>query len=204
MKREEKNALSRQRILNAALREFSKKGYDAASLNTMCAEDYISKGIIYHYFKDKDELYLLCASMCYEALTTYLEQHGGGDTRESRLQSYFDARLQFFAENPVYLGIFLNATLNPPAQLVALLAKVKEPFDILNIKTLTALLEGAPLRPGISISAVTEDFRLYMDYFNARFREVLNEAKTPEQALCEHEERCHRQLDILLHGVLEP
>ena len=54
MKREEKNALSRQRILEAALREFSEKGYAAASLNTVCAENGISKGIIYHYFADKE------------------------------------------------------------------------------------------------------------------------------------------------------
>mgnify|MGYP002539826609 CR=1 FL=1 len=58
MKREEKNALSRQRILDAAMEEFSRNGYDGASLNTVCAEKGISKGIIYHYFKDKDELYL--------------------------------------------------------------------------------------------------------------------------------------------------
>lgn len=204
MKREEKNARSRQRILDAAIREFSEKGYDAASLNTVCAEDHISKGIIYHYFKDKDELYLLCVSMCYDSLTEYLEQNGGGgDTAERRLQSYFDARLRFFAKNPVYLGIFLNTTLNPPAQLSVRLAGVKAPFDALNIKTLTGLLESAPLRPGLSIPEIAEDFRMYMDYFNARFRAALNEAETPEQALRAHEERCHRQLGILLHGVLE-
>ena len=38
MKREEKNALSRQRILDAAMEEFSRNGYDGASLNTVCAE----------------------------------------------------------------------------------------------------------------------------------------------------------------------
>ena len=38
MNREEKNALSRQRILEAALEEFSQKGYEAASLSNVCAE----------------------------------------------------------------------------------------------------------------------------------------------------------------------
>ena len=49
MKREEKNALSRQRILDAAMEEFSRRGYEGASLNTVCAEKGLSKGIIYHY-----------------------------------------------------------------------------------------------------------------------------------------------------------
>ena len=43
MKREEKNALSRQRILDAAMEEFSAKGYAGASLNTVCGEKGISK-----------------------------------------------------------------------------------------------------------------------------------------------------------------
>ena len=204
MKREEKNALSRQRIFDAALKEFSEKGYDAASLNTICAENDISKGIIYHYFKDKDELYLLCAAECFEKLTSYLLVIAGGSgTTEQKLRTYFDARLRFFVEYPIYLGVFLNVTLTPPEHLSAALALAKEPFDTLNIRTLTALLESAPLRAGITVSAVAEDFRMYMDYFNARFRAVLAQAASPEQALREHEERCHRQLGILLYGVLE-
>lgn len=204
MKREEKNALSRQRILDAALREFSKKGYDAASLNTICAENEISKGIIYHYFKDKDELYLLCAAECFEKLTDYLKEAGEGNAEslEGCLRSYFDARLQFFAEHPVYLGIFLNAVLHPPGHLLAEMATVRKSFDELNVSTLSRLLESVPLRKGTSIPAVVEDFRMYMDYFNARFQSVLGNAQNPEQALREHEERCHRQLDILLYGVL--
>lgn len=203
MKREEKNALARQRILDAALAEFSKQGYGAASLNTLCAENDISKGIIYHHFKDKDQLYLLCAADCFEKLTAYVQTQSGGEgTVEQRLRRYFDARLRFFAENPLYLGLFLHLVLHPPAHLAEALAQVRRPFDQLNSTALTALLETAPLRPGLSVEAVVEDFRLYMDFFNARFRSVLAGAEEPEEALREHEERCHRQIGILLYGVL--
>ncbi|MDD2972588.1 MAG: TetR/AcrR family transcriptional regulator [Lachnospiraceae bacterium] len=205
MKREEKNALSKQRILDAAIEEFSKRGYDAASLNTLCAEHDISKGIIYHYFKDKDELYLLCAADCFDRLTVHLSaaKTNTADSPEMRLQRYFDARLHFFAENPLYLGIFLNAVLYPPTHLAAELARVREAFDRQNVLILTTLLESAPLRDGIATGEIVADFRMYMDYFNARFRTVLDNADSPKQALQEHEERCHRQLGILLHGVLE-
>lgn len=205
MKREEKNALSRQRILDAALKEFSEKGYGGASLNAVCAENDISKGIIYHYFKDKDELYLLCAADCFDTLTAYMKivQETMPATVEQRLRTYFDARLRFFAENPLYLGIFLDVVLNPPAHLVMQLANVRADFDSLNILVLTALLMSAPLRKGLSVANVTEDFRMYMDFFNARFRAVLLNATARENALREHEERSHRQLSILLHGVLE-
>lgn len=204
MKREEKNALSRQRILEAALREFSEKGYAAASLNTICAENDISKGIIYHYFADKDELYLLCVAECFDALTAYLTQalDDSSDSVEGRLRGYFDARLRFFAENPLYLGIFTDAALNPPTELISKISEIRGSFDQLNIFALTELLHSATLRNGITVSAVVDDFRMYMDYFNLRFKGVLAGIHSPEQALREHEERCHRQLHILLYGVL--
>ena len=204
MKRGEKNALSRQRILDAAMREFSERGYDAASLNTLCAENDISKGLIYHHFKDKDELYLLCTADCFDRLTAYLGalQTDTADSPETRLRRYFDARLHFFTENPVYLGIFLNAVLYPPTHLAAELAKVRNEFDRQNVLILTTLLESASLREGLAVSEIVADFRMYMDYFNARFRTVLANADSPEQAIHEHEERCHRQLGILLYGVL--
>ena len=74
MKREEKSAVSRQRILTAAMEEISRKGYEGASLSTLCAEKEISKGLIYHYFSGKDELYLLCVEQCFDAFTACLTQ----------------------------------------------------------------------------------------------------------------------------------
>ena len=61
----------------AAMEEFGTKSYDAASLNTMCIENQISKGLIYHNFKNKDELYLQCVGQCYAQMTEYLKRTEG-------------------------------------------------------------------------------------------------------------------------------
>lgn len=72
MSQEETSTQARQHILDAAIREFSAKGYESgASLNTACAENGISKGIVCHHFKDKNELYLLCVEECVDTLTDY-------------------------------------------------------------------------------------------------------------------------------------
>lgn len=205
MKREDKNALSRQRILEAARQEFAAKGYDGASLTTLCAENGISKGIIYHYFKDKDELYLICIAECFDALAVQLRDAAAltqGSAQE-RLQRYFDTRLRFFAGNPVYLGLFVGAVLNPPPHLRAEIAKRRAPFDALSIALLTQLLSLGNLRAGLSIPAIVEDFRAYMDFFNMRFRQELSSGATPDVVLREHEQRICRQIDILLNGVLD-
>ena len=55
MKREEKNQQTQRRIMDSALAEFAEKGYGGSSVNTICAAQGISKGIIYHYFENKDD-----------------------------------------------------------------------------------------------------------------------------------------------------
>lgn len=205
MKREEKNALSRQRILEAALEEFSQKGYEAASLNNVCAEKGISKGIIYHHFKDKDALFLLCVEDCFTQVSAYLQETAEAlsGTAQEKLAAYFDARLRFFALHPVYLGIFAEAAFNPPAALAEEIARRRQAFDRLNADVLTGVLGKASLRAGLSAETVVEDFRMYMDYFNLRFRSAFRGGRSIDEILSEHEEKCRRQLDILLHGVLD-
>ncbi|RHW43554.1 TetR/AcrR family transcriptional regulator [Neobacillus notoginsengisoli] len=48
----------RDRILNAALDEFVQKGYYNASTNEIVKKAGISKGLLFHYFKNKKQLYL--------------------------------------------------------------------------------------------------------------------------------------------------
>lgn len=210
MKREEKSALSKQKILEAAMEEFSRKGYSGASLNTVWAEKGISKGIIYHHFQDKDELYLLCVRTCFDAITAYLQTAADSlsGTSHDRLKNYFDARFRFFTDHPVYLGIFIDASVNPPEKLLPRIRQLRQDFDQLNISVLKKLLRNEPLRPGLSADLVADDFRMYMDYFNMHFRVACCENYSQENhsqndILRKHEEMCHRQLDILLHGVLD-
>ena len=203
MKREKKNLQSRQRIFEGALKEFSAKSYAEASLNNICNDNDISKGIIYHHFKDKDELYLLCVKECFDALTAYLSDviKTLNEVVEEHLRGYFDARLRFFSENPLYLKLFCNAIINPPVHLLNAISEIKSDFDTLNISVLKALLERVSLRPGVTVSEVVEDFRTYQDFFNARYLSI-QQGSSAESILHDHEERCHRQLKMLLYGVI--
>lgn len=205
MKREEKNALSTQRILDAARKEFAQKGYEAASLNSICTENGLSKGIVYHYFKDKDEIYLLCVAECFDAMTAWLGERfeALSGTIEERLLGYFEARKNFFTKNPQYLGIFADAVLNPPQSLYSGIEACRARFDEQNISFLSDLMSGEKLRDGLSIPAIIEDFKVYMDYFNMSFQKTMKNGASARDVLLEHDERMHRLIDILLHGILE-
>ncbi len=47
-----------ERILNAAMKEFAQKGYKNASTDVIVKEAAISKGALFHYFKNKKGLFL--------------------------------------------------------------------------------------------------------------------------------------------------
>jgi AcrR family transcriptional regulator len=48
----------RERILNAALKEFADNGYEKARTNEIVKQAGISKGLLYHYFDSKKNLFL--------------------------------------------------------------------------------------------------------------------------------------------------
>lgn len=201
MNRDEKNLQTRQKIINSALQEFSEKSYGEASLNMVCAAGTISKGIIYHYFRDKDELYLTCIRECFDALTGYLTNvvSMGSTSIEASLENYFDARIAFLEAHPIYLKLFCNAIMNPPTHLVTPIAEITAGFDALNISVLTKLLENVKLCPDVTIGEVVDVFCQYQDFVNVRFQMQT----FGESTLKEHEERCRRSLRILLYGVVE-
>ncbi|MEW9096075.1 MAG: TetR/AcrR family transcriptional regulator [Clostridiaceae bacterium] len=55
-----------ERILNAAMKEFAQKGFENASTNEIVKEAEISKGILFHYFKNKKQLFLFLYDYCVE------------------------------------------------------------------------------------------------------------------------------------------
>ena len=91
MKRDEKTQIMRRKIMDSALAEFSRQGYGASSINTICTAQNISKGIVYHYFKTKDVLYLACVEECFQQLTEYLQTNISYENSsiEKQLEIYF-------------------------------------------------------------------------------------------------------------------
>ncbi len=200
MKREEKNQQTRRRIMDGALAEFSKQGYGASSINTICAAQDISKGIVYHYFETKDALFLACVAECFQRLTEYIRANmiEQGDTGFC-LEEYFAIRTRFFRSYPVYQRIFCEAVVSPPEHLRAEIQTCKQDFDALNIQILEQLLDPLALRSGVSKQEVIETFRQFQDFINIRYQI----ADTNGREFEAREENCRKALDILLYGVIE-
>lgn len=64
-------ALTRQHILEAALGEFAARGYDGARVDTIAERAGANKRMLYHYFGNKDDLYLAVLERTYEHIRSH-------------------------------------------------------------------------------------------------------------------------------------
>lgn len=191
----------RRRILDGALTEFSDHGYGGSSINTICAAQNLSKGIVYHYFATKDALYLACMDECFQRLTEYVRANFTAEEGriEAQLEKYFSVRMAFFRENPLYQRLYCEAVTTPPAHLSSKIRLCRQDFDARNIQILEQLLSSIELRPGISRADAIETFRQYQDFINVRYQAIAANGQSFEA----HEEDCQKMLGILLYGVIE-
>lgn len=69
---------SRQRILDAALRQFSQRGYDETSVAALARSADVSKGLVYHYFDTKRDVLEAVMTRGSERLDAALDRVGAG------------------------------------------------------------------------------------------------------------------------------
>ena len=74
MTQKERQERSREEIYQAALNEFGTHGYDNVNMERICGNHGISKGMMYHYYSSKDELFLLCVERTFAELKACVEQ----------------------------------------------------------------------------------------------------------------------------------
>ena len=62
-------------IVNAGYRVFSQNSYKKSPMSEIAAEALISKSLLFHYFRNKKELYLFLWEKCAEVTIEYLTKY---------------------------------------------------------------------------------------------------------------------------------
>src|SRR5688572_13877234 len=108
---------TRARILEAAMRSFGSRGYEATSLDSLAVELGVRKQTILYYFPSKDALLDAVIDACARDLTAELEHTlaragKGWDRVEALVRKVF----RLAARRPELLGVLREASrLGPPA-----------------------------------------------------------------------------------------
>jgi len=92
----------RDRIINAALDEFAKVGFEKGSTNNIIKAAGISKGSLFHYFNDKQELYDYLIDFTFTNIVTKIKNDLNWDNRDliERIREIGEIKLVFLENYP--------------------------------------------------------------------------------------------------------
>lgn len=105
-------------ILDAATREFTEKGFGGARIDAIAARAKINKRMLYHYFGDKEALYVAVLESAYVAIRTaehslQLKERGPAEAmRELAMFTW-----NYFLNHPEFLSLLATENLHKAAYL---------------------------------------------------------------------------------------
>ena len=98
----------RSRILEAALNEFAEKGYKKASTNTIVREAGVSKGLLFHYFISKKELYIYLYKFAIKTITDELYENVNFADKDvlNRVKQATLVKIDSYLKHPLFIKLF--------------------------------------------------------------------------------------------------
>ncbi len=107
----------RERIINAALKEFARNGYERASTNEIIKEAEISKGSLFSYFNNKKGLYLFLFDYMSRIIEKIYEETDWSDTDIfNRMKSIGLAKFKIYKMFPQAFDFLKSVTLEDASE----------------------------------------------------------------------------------------
>lgn len=203
MKREEQQEQSRNRILQAAIKEYGSKAFSETSINSICNEDGISKGLVYHYFGNVDGLFLACVKMCFDKLEAFLKENISlsNENRNDALNSFFSARYTFFEQNPLLCNIFIVAMFQAPSHLQNEIKNLHKSLEHFNKNFIHQLIGCFELRKGFAKEESAEYIMAFFNFYVSSFHSTIIKDFTQNDQLALSKYHMTKFMDMLLYGI---
>lgn len=204
MMQKNRSMIARFKILQLALNEFANYSYEKSSINRICVEGNISKGVMYHYFKDKDELYLLCIQYCYDTMIDYYKNKmvEEEDWKED-IKRYFEIRYNFFKENPILQKIFFNTLFRMPEHLKDKIKRITKSLDELNINFAMRILKKMNIRYGLKPEEIIFLLDAVQNMLHNKFDGKARSNEEVDELSLEYSQVVEKWVDIILYGILQ-
>jgi TetR/AcrR family transcriptional regulator len=140
-------------IVNAALKEFARKGFDDASTNEIVKEAGISKGLLFHYFNTKKELFLFLFDYCLELLKTEYLALLNTDERDifARYRQAALLKIDLIYKHPCVFDFIGIAAFTESEQVKEELESQKKDFHTITLRKLFEDIDVSKFRHEIDI-----------------------------------------------------
>lgn len=144
------------RIINAALKEFAQKGYDNASTNEIVKEAGISKGLLFHYFQNKKQLYFFLFDYCYDLIVD--EFYKKADLTEPdfiiRMRQAIAIKMELLSKYPEIFKFIQEAFLEESKELKEEFKKKKQELTKINIEKAYEGIDLSRFREDVDVQKI--------------------------------------------------
>lgn len=195
----------RQRILSAAIEEFALNGYDKASTNTIVKNANVSKGLLFHYFESKKNLFLYLFDYCIDSL---MDKYGIFNEVEAedifeRLMRMSLRKMKGLQEEPLMSRLVVSAISNMPEALKDELTERYKTYYGNYLPKIFKNLDTSQFKKGIDSKKAVELVMICMDGLSSKYLQKYNKASVNElfDNIDEIMEDFNKYIDILKFGI---
>ncbi len=144
------------RIVNAAMKEFSQKGYNLASTNQIVKEAGISKGLLFHYFQNKKQLYLFLFDYGYDRIVEEFYQKIDLSEKDffKRTREAVMIKMELLTIYPDIFKFMEEALLEDSAEIKVELEKRKKEFIKINMEKFFEGIDYSKFREDVDLKIV--------------------------------------------------
>lgn len=197
----------RAQILDAALVEFAEKGFAGASTNAIADRAKVAKGLLFHHFGSKEELFYAVADDVIANLVPAFEKVLDDAPRDlfARVLAWTEVKLTLMKEDPRRLRFFLVALTDAPEE-------VRDEAKVRMERSMRALLprfmdgiDDDRLRAGVSRAEALEAIFLLSSGFERMIVPLLSLKRGDALEVVGHTlVKAKRMLELLRDGLYRP
>jgi TetR/AcrR family transcriptional regulator len=144
------------RIINAAIKEFAQKGYDSASTNEMVKEAGISKGLLFHYFKNKKQLFFFLFDYCYNLVADEFYKKVDLSERDvfKRIRQAVHIKMDLQTQYPDILTFIQEAFMQDSPEIKDEFEKKKQELNAVNIGIIYDGIDLSKFRDDVDVQKI--------------------------------------------------
>ena len=142
-----------QSILNAGYRVFSQNSYKNSPMSEIAAEAGISKSLLFHYFRNKKELYFFLWDKCAEMTIAVLTRYGCYEQEEffESMERGMRAKMELIRQYPNMANFTIRAFYEKDEEISAAIQESYHRYFNLKADRTRLNLDPAQFIPGLDI-----------------------------------------------------
>lgn len=196
-------------ILNAAIEEFTDKGFASASTNTVVQNLNISKGSLFQYFNDKETLFRYCLQIVLKDISTTFGDASQPipEDAKDRIMYMADTEFDILRAKPLYYGFITKIASSPASSVESRILQelTPKPREIFIKMMENAIFPQHMVQEGLQIwlHIIMYTLEGIKRDFQSQYAEILKKHGNLEEIVRVHKSALHETFDVLFSNKQE-